>query len=237
VPSISPFPLKLESYLRLAKIPYKNYFSSTSSSKGKIPWIEYNGQCVADSNFCVEFLNKEFGVDLDAKLSAKDRAVARTLAVMLDENTYWTMVYFRWIEKNNASKSVDIMFPNVPEWVRTNIARVAKWRVNQYLDGHGIGRHSRDEIYFIALKDLSAVSEILGDKAFLMGNKPTLVDTVAFGLLAVILWHDVNSPQSQLMRTELTNIVEYCERMKALIWPDWDETIAERQELMKPAKP
>ena len=89
VPNFSPPCMKLETYLRMTKIPYECDNSFKMSSKGKMPWIEYNGQEISDSNFCIEFLNKEFGVDVDDHLSDEQKGIARAALVMLEENTYW----------------------------------------------------------------------------------------------------------------------------------------------------
>ncbi|XP_046551644.1 failed axon connections homolog [Haliotis rubra] len=56
-PSLTPFAVKLETYLRMARIPYQNVHGLKVSSKGKVPWIEYNGKAVADSTLCIDFLN------------------------------------------------------------------------------------------------------------------------------------------------------------------------------------
>jgi len=40
---------------------------------------------------------------------------------------------------------------------------------------HGIGRHSSEEIQKIGCDDVQAISDFLGDKPFMMGDKPTLV--------------------------------------------------------------
>ena len=86
----SPPCLKLETFLRMANIPYENDYSmSTFSKKGKMPWVEFNGQEIADSNFCIRFLEREFLVDVDSNLSAKDRAIGHSIRTMLEENTYW----------------------------------------------------------------------------------------------------------------------------------------------------
>lgn len=87
--NVSPACLKLEAYLRMCKIPYESDYSFKMSSKGKVPWIEYNGSPVADSNFIVPFLNEEFSIDPDAHLSAVEKAISRTMLVTLEENTYW----------------------------------------------------------------------------------------------------------------------------------------------------
>ena len=88
---INPSPpcLKLETWLRMAKIPYKSIYGFNPSTKGKLPWIEYKGKAVADSYFCIQFLSKEFEVDLDEHLTAEQKGLATAFTVMLEENTYW----------------------------------------------------------------------------------------------------------------------------------------------------
>jgi hypothetical protein len=85
----SPPCLKLETFLRMAKIPYKPVHGWKPSTKGKMPWIEYKGNAVADSNFGIQYLSKEFGVDVNEHLNAEQKAVATAFLVMLEENTYW----------------------------------------------------------------------------------------------------------------------------------------------------
>ena len=84
----SPPCLKLETFLRMAKLPYENDFSFTFSKKGKMPWIEFNGQEVADSNFCVRFLQKLENFKwmwIHIRAPPKEQLVT----VLLEENTYW----------------------------------------------------------------------------------------------------------------------------------------------------
>ena len=87
--SASPPCLKLETFLRMAKIPYENEYGLKFSKKGKAPWIEFNGQEIADSNFCIRFLKREFKVDIDSHLSDSEKAIAHSVRTMLEENTYW----------------------------------------------------------------------------------------------------------------------------------------------------
>ena len=54
-----------------------------------MPWIEYKGIQVADSNFCIRFLNNEYEVDLSQHLNAEQKAIAHCLQTMIEENTYW----------------------------------------------------------------------------------------------------------------------------------------------------
>ena len=69
----------------------KNEFDSSTnkSSKGKMTWIEYNGEEIADSEFCMQYVNRKFNVDLDKDFSEEDQAAARAIQRMVDEHLYW----------------------------------------------------------------------------------------------------------------------------------------------------
>ena len=52
-PNPSPYPIKLETFLRLHDINYVNDFEEPMSDKGKSPWITLNGENVADSQIII----------------------------------------------------------------------------------------------------------------------------------------------------------------------------------------
>ena len=68
---------------------FQNEHDFESSSKGKTPFITYNGEDVADSQFCIEYLNKKLGHDFNSHLSKKEKAIARAFLKMTEENLYW----------------------------------------------------------------------------------------------------------------------------------------------------
>ena len=45
--TISPFALKLETYLRMNKVDYEPVYALAFSKKGQIPYIELNGEQIA----------------------------------------------------------------------------------------------------------------------------------------------------------------------------------------------
>ena len=47
------FSLKLETWIKLNKIPYENVYSIKFSKKGQIHYIELNGNQLADSNLII----------------------------------------------------------------------------------------------------------------------------------------------------------------------------------------
>ncbi|XP_013418979.1 failed axon connections homolog isoform X2 [Lingula anatina] len=219
-PSISPFPLKLETYLRMANIPYENDLTGKMSSKGKTPWMEYNGVAVADSQFCIEYLNKERGIDLNAHLTAEQKAIARAFQKMTEENLYWCILL--------TYSYIDVSFIGL--YVRWPLSWIARKIILRYFRksswSHGIGRHSKEQVEQIGADDLRAISAFLGDKAFFMGDQPCEIDCVLLGMLSQILWHMPDGlPLKTVMMVECINVCQYLERMKAKFWPDWEDCL------------
>ncbi|XP_035668131.1 failed axon connections homolog [Branchiostoma floridae] len=219
LPSLSPFCLKLEMYLRLAGIPYENVYKRMDPGpNGKIPWIEYNGRAMADSGLIIQFLKEELQLDLNRSLSTTDRAISRAFVKMLEENTYWGLVHFRWIEHFHVLGSLF----EVGWFVHNVLLRRSARRLSKMLWAQGMGRHSQEDINDITEKDIMAVSEFLGEKPFFMGEEPTEADATVYGFMAEILWAAPKSSDLHALVTEkCPNIREYCVRMTRRYWQDW----------------
>ena len=88
VRSISPFSLKLETWLRLAHIPYKNIYTRTfSKTSHTIPYIELNGRQMADSNRIIETLRSHFQPEVDQDLTDEQIAAAHVTTSMIENHT------------------------------------------------------------------------------------------------------------------------------------------------------
>ena len=70
-------------------------FDTKHSPKGKSPWIEYNGMAIGDSQLIIEFLEKEFNIDMNSHLSTEEKGMAWSIQKWLEEWTYWySFCYF-----------------------------------------------------------------------------------------------------------------------------------------------
>ena len=88
VRTISPFALKLETWLRLADIPYKNvYTRKFSRVSHTIPYIELNGKHLADSNRIIQTLRTHFQSDVELELTEDQRAIAHIAMSMVENHT------------------------------------------------------------------------------------------------------------------------------------------------------
>ncbi|XP_055491844.1 failed axon connections homolog [Leucoraja erinacea] len=223
VPSLSPFCLKMETYLRMADLPYQNYFDGKLSPQGKMPWIEYNHQKVSGTEFIIDFLQDKLGVNLNKHMDSSERAVSRAITKMAEEHFYWAIVYCQWVDNLHETGkilSVSGPFSGFLKWI---LCHLTKGIVKREMYGQGIGRFSKEEIYILMEKDMRALSVILGDKKYIMGPRPSTVDAAVFGQLAQAMWTLPGTRPEQLIRDELVNLAMYCERIKRKFWPEWME--------------
>jgi glutathione S-transferase len=88
IPNLSPFCCKLETWLRIARVPYEvvDTPDPRNGPKGKLPFIEDGGVRIADSSLIIDHFVKSRGVDPDARLDASQRATALLVQRTLEEH-------------------------------------------------------------------------------------------------------------------------------------------------------
>ena len=81
----------------------------------------------------------------------------------------------------------------------------------------GTGRHSAAEIHTIGKRVVTALSDWLQDRPFMLGRKPHLIDATAYAFIAGWLWGPFEGPIKDHVLHQ-ANLVQYCERMRAHYW-------------------
>jgi glutathione S-transferase len=216
LPNASPFCLKVETYLKMAALPYEiaPVFNPAKAPKGKLPYIVDNGKTVADSGLILDYLKASYGDKLDGHLGPAERAAALALQRLMEEHLYWCAIYDRWIVDENWAITKRDFFAGLPRIVFNLVTRVARRGQRRQLYGHGMGRHTREEIYALGVADIAALADWLGDKPFFMGAQPSSLDATAYAFLANLLWVPLDTPLTRAAR-ERQNLAGYGERMKA----------------------
>ena len=90
--SLTPFSLKLETYLRMNNIKYLTEFKHFVGPKEKTPWITLNGVDIADSQLALEHLAQYFKIDMSHYLNKDERAIARAMRILMEDHLYWWAV-------------------------------------------------------------------------------------------------------------------------------------------------
>lgn len=59
------------------------------SKKGQLPFIELNGEEIADSTLIIKELSQKFGKDIDAALSQDQRNISHAMISMIENKLVW----------------------------------------------------------------------------------------------------------------------------------------------------
>ena len=217
LPNASPFCLKLETYLRMAALPFEiprfKMQQLQGAPKGKMPYIVDGSRTVCDSSLVIDYLKATYGDPLDGWMDAEQRAVALAWQRLLEEHFYWAVLHYRWIEPAGWALTKSAFFAGMPAPLRWIIPPLARRGMAKELHGHGMGRHSLEEIDALGCRDITALADFLGDKPYFMGEQPCSLDAVAYGFLPNLLWVPRESPLKQHAR-KYPQLEAYCQRMR-----------------------
>ena len=206
LPDASPFVIKGEMLLKLAKLDYqKTTKGFRGAPKGKLPFIVDDGTVVADSTLMRLYFEQKYGIDFDLGLSSRDRGAAWAVEKMLEDHLYWVLVYWRWMKDDNFEKGPAKFFNRAPAIIRPLIKRRVRGEVRRRLHGHGISRHTEAEMTQMSDRAFAALSQVLGDNPYLMGNQTYNTNATTFAFIASALSPVFDSPaHSTASRTRTT---------------------------------
>lgn len=220
LPSPSPFCLKLETWLRMTKIPYTPLAldKPPESKTGKVPYIlQADGSTLADSNVIIDALAQKHGIDLVYGRTPEEKARSHAILRMLEESLYFAAVWERWLHPEFWPITRDGYFDSLPSGLRTVFAGLIRRKIKAALHGQGMSRHTPARIADLGAADIKALSALLGDNAFFNGDRPGVVDASAYGMLANLLGFPARTPLKSAVEA-CPNLVEFCRRIKTEYW-------------------
>ncbi|CCE11502.1 conserved hypothetical protein [Bradyrhizobium sp. STM 3843] len=221
LPEISPFATKTEVQLKMAGLAYrKQRAMPPASPKGQLPFIEDDGELIADSTFIRAHLERKYGFDFDDGYDLEARAQAWACERMIEHHLYFALVGARWVDPVNFAKGPSHFFDGAPDDKRERLREDAQFRVAENYLISGLGRHAPGDDIELAVRSVRALAVQLGDKPYLMGDKPCGTDATAFAVLAGILTPFFESDLRRRVET-FGNLVAYVDRMMAQYYPEF----------------
>lgn len=217
VPNLSPFCVKVETYLRLAGISYHTVIlhSPGKAPKGKLPYITDGEKTIADSSFIIEYLKEHYGDKLDADLTPTQKALALAVQHLLEEHLYWEFFYERWVADEGFAVMYNKIFSKMPLPFRWFIPTIVRNKFTKACYAQGIGRFTSEERFHLGKKDIDAIVVLLGSHPFFLGDKPTSIDAVLWGCLTPLLNAPIPSALKDYAKT-IPTLVNYDHRMREL---------------------
>lgn len=213
LPDASPFVIKAELLLKLAKLPYtKKRADVRKAPKGKLPYIEDEGEIVADSTFIRWHLENKYGIDFEPDLNETEKATAWALEKLLEDNLYWANIDARWLDDANFERGPAQLFKRVPLPFRFLVKQLVRRKIRKSLQAQGMGRHTQAELMAIAEKGIRSVAALLGEKPYAMGQKATAADAALFAFIASGACPLFETPIRAFIESQ-PNLMAYIKRM------------------------
>ena len=200
-PSLSPYALKLETFLRMHDVKYKvEHNVPIHPGTKKCPWITLNGEDVADSQQIIEYLTETLSLvpKYDLERNHKDKIFARGLRSILEDHFNFCVMSKRMI--HGKYEDVAPFFPTIVnvKMVQNFIAQRIMKDIGSQAKAQGIGRLPKETVLKMANEDLEIVSLALGEKNFIMGDEPSELDCAIFAFLVLNLGDFLNKPKKEV---------------------------------------
>ena len=187
--NVSPFCMKVEMALKHLKLDHeiKLQADPRSAPKGKLPYIDIDGEIIPDSEIIFEKLDEITQGALFGNLSRTEKAAGVAFTRLLEDHLYWMMVASRWLDDDWWPNVKEGFFAAMPLLVRTIAGPMARRQMRQTYDLQGLGRHTLDEQKAFAARDLIAINDAISETGYLIGGRLTVYDFTAAAMLAGIV--------------------------------------------------
>jgi len=221
LPEISPFVTKAHILLQMAGLAYETDLNGFfKAPKGKLPYINDDGEIVADSTFIRDHIEKKYGFDFGHGLNLAEKATGWALERMCEEHLYWLMIEARWLNDANFNAGPAKIFEPLPAPVRPLIKSYVRRTYRKTLKLQGLGKHGAAERLELGRRDLVAISDVLGDKPFLFGEAPHGADASIGAFAMGVLAKGIATPLRAAAESS-PNLVAYGDRITKRYFPDF----------------
>lgn len=216
--SLSPFCIKVEVFLKLAKLSYqvKVELNPSRGPMGKMPFIRDESATIADSSFIIDHLIQKHKLSHLNHQSHEERTRFIMIKHLIEESLYFNLLHSRWIEGNNFESLKREFIPLFPKFLGGPALHLIRKNLIKQSRAQGIGRHSQNDINRISRDQIFSLNQALGEDDYFLGKRVSALDATAYSFLVTIL----KQPFESFLKTEVSkypNLIRYTERMELLI--------------------
>jgi glutathione S-transferase len=216
---ISPFCLKVETYLRMAGIPYQSVIADVRKApKRKLPYVDDGGTIVCDSREIIAHFEAKLDAPLDQGLAARERASSAAFRALLEEEAYFASLYFLyqvdegWQGYSPVLKQYGAAV-GVPAWISGLIFKSVRKQTLETIWSQGTGRHTRKQVEDRLCQAIESVGIQLGSGPYFFGSRPRTIDATCYGFLSLLFGTPFFSAAQQLALS-MPNLSAYNTRMR-----------------------
>jgi len=219
IPDISPFCVKVETYLRMIGMPFECVVSDARKGpRQKLPFIDEAGTVVDDSRDIIDHFEAKIKNPLDQGMSAEDRALSVAYRALLESEAYFYAVHLRWQLDDGWKVYKPVLLDygvaiGIPRFIAPLVLGAIRRDVIKSIWGQGAGRYSQAQVEARLCENLSSVSSQLGEGPYFLGAEPRTIDATVLAFLWLLLDSPFESPV-RAHGQKLDNLVRYCNHMR-----------------------
>jgi glutathione S-transferase len=219
LPDGSPFVMKAMLLLKIAGLDYATQRDAPfKAPKGKLPFIDDDGETIADSTFIRFHIEKKYGFDYDSGLTPEQKAIGWTLEKLLEDHLYWLVLADRWLDDANFITGAARFFDAAPAPLRPFLRIMARGRIRKAAHAQGLLRHGPQDRRELARRGVEACAALLGDKPYLFGEQPYGADaTLGAFTMSALCPLFASATREEIEKT--SNLVAYAQRIEARYFP------------------
>lgn len=201
--------LKVFAFLRLAGLPFthEHLFDASCAPRAQLPYLVDDDETIGDSGTIIAHLIRKYGLTIDAALGARERDLSLLVTRLLDD-LYWVMSYSRWKDERYWPAFSSALLSEHSSLTEEGLAKAREFNFKRYYF-QGIGRCEPEAAYQRGLADLGVLADLIPERAFIHGAKPTSVDAAVYGFIANIHFYDIDTPLKQFVSAR-PNLVRHC---------------------------
>lgn len=160
--------------------------------------------------------------DLDATLSAAQRADSRAWQAWTEEFVYMLILTERWSKPENFAATKTAL--GMSAWILPFVAWYLRRAIRSLMWSNGIGRHTDEERAGLAREYFEGLDARLEGRDYFHGSEPTAIDTVLYGFLSNIVSGPGN-PETTSFVLGSERLRRYMTRLTRKWFPEYEELI------------
>lgn len=195
---ISPFCDKIRRALHWKGVPYRVREVPLAETlgvrkvnpAGKLPCLEADGRFVSDSTEIAYWLEERYPEPPLLPADPAQRAQVHVLEDWADESLYFYEMRLRFTLPHNARRFVPELVRHDAAWLQALAPYVLPRVLKATLSRQGLGRKPLDAVLRDVDRHVAALTGLLGEREWLVGDALTLADLAVFAQLACIRGSD-----------------------------------------------
>lgn len=232
-PNFFPQCVKIETFLRVARIPYVVHFTDDASlsPNGRLPFVLHNHTVLADGEFILQYLTETFNVSIDNHLNSTEHAQGLMMKRMVETSINYGFNRTIFVDFSKILVNMFSVEFNLQPVVATVLVRNMRTNTINVLNAVGYGDLSQEQYELEFLRDLQSLETFLKKNStaganaengtFLFGEAPTSYDCSLYAWLQVAGEMGPHGPGLSFL-TSSKVLRGFINKMNKVAFPDLD---------------